>query len=438
MHRPRHLDPPAGAVRENHLHKINRVGFTAHHAASRPVHAATLLPLLMHDGDFLHVLRSRIGQQAVAPHEQKIEERPRTQQVAQAIDRAVGRPRQPAPPRGQEGRREGRGRKRKRDGHPSRHQRAFVADIAVDGGEEQQRPHRDAQRIEQSVFHDSSDVCRKITQKFRQGQENGAGTQTLHLFHHIAHHAPDREFVFGRDLHDPVAGIRRHEQDAPRLHPHPLECELAIDTGYGQAAVVGRYGLVHDQDVALTDAFVLHRVALDPREKRGLGVADDQPVQIERTLRVILGRRRETRMHRISGERQPHRIAALRTVDAELPAVRIHRCCVSDSRKQKTFRCGIHGTRRSHRTSRNTRARPAMIRNRSPQGFAGGGDRTGPDSHIEYIRYAKRSLFRAMPRRKTDTKKQSLPGTASCFSSDYLTDRPCRSIFLLIKEVICV
>lgn len=97
------------------------------------------------------------------------------------------------------------------------------------------------------------------------------------------------------DLDRFVALVRGHEDDLALSHPQAFEGEFPVEETYGDTAVVGLQRLVHDQQVAVGDAVVLHAVARDPSEECRTRIADQLPVQVEGRVEVVVGRRGKTR-----------------------------------------------------------------------------------------------------------------------------------------------
>ena len=126
----------------------------------------------------------------------------------------------------------------------------------------------------------------------------------------IGHHAPDMHIFALCDIELGVVRVLGGEQDAP-LAPHePLHGQLPVQSGDDHAVVPGLDGAVHDEQVAVMDARPKHGIALRSQKKRGGAVMDEVLVEVEPPVHIVLGRRRETRLHR--GKVQGQALAARR------------------------------------------------------------------------------------------------------------------------------
>ena len=115
------------------------------------------------------------------------------------------------------------------------------------------------------------------------------------------HHAPNLKVVARLDAkHRTVLVGRAQLYVAIRLvrEVEVFHRKLAIPKRHDNRAVASLDSAVNDNAVAIEDAGVFHRVAVDVAIERGLGMLDVIFVEIEALVLIIVGRRRETRPDR--------------------------------------------------------------------------------------------------------------------------------------------
>ena len=116
-------------------------------------------------------------------------------------------------------------------------------------------------------------------------------------FDNVADDAPDLEVVGGIHANRLVFRVRGHQPGATLLEPHALDRELPVDVADGDAAVIRGHRTIDDEQVAIADAVPGHAVARDAHEEGRGGVVDKLPIQIQRSIEKVVGRRRKAGLH---------------------------------------------------------------------------------------------------------------------------------------------
>ena len=152
--RGRHLYLPVHAVGELDPQVEDLVSPARHRTVADPVALMTHFADFLRDGDLFAVFRRRVRQQAVAAHEEEIEDGSDSEQVAQPVHPQVVEARQPAPQPGEEGHRDHGSAGGCGDGQPPDDPGFLVADITVNSCHQQERRCGKTQDIRQSVAHE--------------------------------------------------------------------------------------------------------------------------------------------------------------------------------------------------------------------------------------------------------------------------------------------
>ena len=125
--------------------------------------------------------------------------------------------------------------------------------------------------------------------------------------YHKLHNAPDFELVGFGDNDGLIIRIMGNETDyvAGALGQIKfLDCKLAVQEADGSTAVVGVDAAVDNQQIFRTDTGIDHTVANNLAVKCGSRMLNQFLVQIERSVHIILCRRRKSRPHASVGKRK--------------------------------------------------------------------------------------------------------------------------------------
>ena len=126
----------------------------------------------------------------------------------------------------------------------------------------------------------------------------------------IRHHAPDMHVFALCDVYFRVIRILWSKQYAPFAPNKTLHREFTIQRGNDDAIVSSLHRAIDDEQIAIMYPCAEHGIALRPKKERGGAVVDEVLVQVELAVHIVLGRRRETRLHR--GKVQGQALAARR------------------------------------------------------------------------------------------------------------------------------
>ena len=114
--------------------------------------------------------------------------------------------------------------------------------------------------------------------------------------------APNHEMALCADAQVGVALVGGHEVEPVVTQGDALDGELTVDEAHGDVAVVRVKGLVDDDEVAVANSRVNHRVAAHARTKGGGGAVDERAVQVDGVAKGALGGAGEARLNVVLGE----------------------------------------------------------------------------------------------------------------------------------------
>src|SRR5579864_9277490 len=124
----------------------------------------------------------------------------------------------------------------------------------------------------------------------------------LDLSHQADHHAEDFERVFWTD--DRISLVLGPQHETSVLEIEALQRELVVDDRHDDIALLRGSALFDDNEIALEDPGIDHRIAPDADE-HGLRGALDQVVVERDGIRLVVGDRlRQARAHESGGERR--------------------------------------------------------------------------------------------------------------------------------------
>ena len=129
----------------------------------------------------------------------------------------------------------------------------------------------------------------------------GAAGRGLELAHQPDHDAEDLERALGPDHR--VRLVLRLEDEHALVDVQPLQRELVVDDRDDDVAAPRRGALLDDDEVAIEDARVHHRVALDANEHRRRRMLDQVVVDRQRVAAGVVDRVRHAGANRHRGER---------------------------------------------------------------------------------------------------------------------------------------
>ena len=115
------------------------------------------------------------------------------------------------------------------------------------------------------------------------------------------HHAPNLKVVARLDAKHRIVLVGRAQLYVAIRLVREVEVfhrKLAVPKRHDNRAVASLDSAVNDNAVAIEDAGIFHRVAVNIAIERGLGMLDVIFVEIEALVLIIVGRRRETRPDR--------------------------------------------------------------------------------------------------------------------------------------------
>lgn len=116
----------------------------------------------------------------------------------------------------------------------------------------------------------------------------------------VGDNAPNGEIVVGGNLYLWESGIVRYE---PCTCARGVELELfdrvfAVDIRHDEVAILRLKAAVDDDKVAVENACVTHRIAVDMGIESGLGIGREAAGEVDTLARMVGCRRRETCMDR--------------------------------------------------------------------------------------------------------------------------------------------
>ena len=132
------------------------------------------------------------------------------------------------------------------------------------------------------------------------------------------HHAPNLKVVARLDAEHGIVLVGGAQFDVAFCLVRKVEVfhrELAVPVSHYDRAVAGLDGAVDNHAVAIEDAGVFHRVAVDVAIERGFGVLDIIFVEIQPLVLIIVGGRWEARSDRRVLQREICRERALYDFD---------------------------------------------------------------------------------------------------------------------------
>ena len=116
----------------------------------------------------------------------------------------------------------------------------------------------------------------------------------------VGDNTPNGEIVVGGNLYLGESGVVRYE---PCTRARGVELKLfdrvlAVDIRHDEVAVLRLKTAVDDDEVAVEDACVAHRIAVDMSIESGLGIGREAAGEVDTLARMVSRRRGETCMDR--------------------------------------------------------------------------------------------------------------------------------------------
>lgn len=116
------------------------------------------------------------------------------------------------------------------------------------------------------------------------------------------HHTPDHQLGPVVQVDGGIGWILGDQGNTTTTTEKTLHQALTIEEGHHHVPVPRRDAAIHHQDIPVEDLSALHGVALHPEEKGADRVSDEVFVDVEATVCIVLGRRRETSRDRSKPE----------------------------------------------------------------------------------------------------------------------------------------
>ena len=122
----------------------------------------------------------------------------------------------------------------------------------------------------------------------------------------MEHNTPDHKIILGGHFDGLIVVVGRDKPETILVEPDTFQRELAIDITHRKLVVVRGQTFIDDEQVAVMDTHVFHRVALDPSVKGRRGVFYQLSIEVDGELHKVIRRRRKARTNPRIDEGQGH------------------------------------------------------------------------------------------------------------------------------------
>lgn len=134
----------------------------------------------------------------------------------------------------------------------------------------------------------------------------------------MGHDAPYSEIVALGNFYLGVIIVGWAQEEAFTTEANIFQGKFALDEAYYYIALTRFQRLIDDNDIALEDFGIDHRIAHYPTIESRRRVANEQLIEIEALSHIILCGARETCVNSAVGERQFHRSRVIYAINFEV------------------------------------------------------------------------------------------------------------------------